>query len=200
MTSLSDKIAAAKAAPRDHLDVTVSLNKDMSEAVEALTAELATAKKSNDDRLGAPTAASIVQEKIDAVLSEAVDQLVTMRFTQLPGDEWRVLTQMCPPNPELILDRRLGYSVIDTCKLAAQYEDKAGRFYGHVVDGDELTVPIAHKVTKTNPDPTNEWQDMYSLMSGPEFTAIVDTIYALNVDAPIKRLNAVKNHSASLTA
>ena len=200
MTSLSDKIAAAKSAPREFLDITVSLNKDLSESLEALTSELAEAKKAKDDRHGAPTAASTVQAKIDAVMAEAVDTLVTMRFTLLPGDKWRELTQQCPPNPELILDRHLGYSVAETCKLAAKYVDRDGRVYGHVVNGDDLEVPTVHKVTKSNPTPTDEWQDMFSLMSGPEFTAIVDTVYALNVDAPVKRLAELKKVSASLTA
>ena len=200
MSTLSDKITAAKAAPRKTLDVTVSLSKDLSERREALLAELEAAKKSNDDRLGAPTAASVVLEKINAIMGEEVDTLVTMRFTILPGDEWRKLTQKCPPDPESILDRHYGYSMAEAAKLAAQYVGADGTAYGHVVDGDDLTVPVVHRVTKTNHDPTNEWQDMFSLMSGPEFTAIVDTIYSLNVYGPTERLTAVKNHLASLTA
>ena len=200
MSTTSEKIAAAKAAPRDFLDVTVSLNKNLSEQREALEAALADAKTSNDDRLGAPTAESIVQAKLDALLNEAVDTLVTLRFTVLPGDEWSALTRMCPPNPEVVLDRHFGYSLNAVAKLAAKYVSSDGTVYGHAVEGDSLTVPVQHLVTKTNPNPTNEWNDMFSLMSGPEFGTIVDTIYGLNVDAPNKRLNAAKNHLASLTA
>lgn len=200
MTTLSDKIAAAKAAPRPSIDITVSLNKDLSEAVETLTAELEAAKKSNDDRLGAPTAASVVQGKIDAILAEEVDTLVTMRFTRLPGDVWTRLSRQCLPDPSNILDRELRYGLVETCKLAAQHVAEDGTVYGHIVDGDDLSVPTVHRVTKSNPIPTNEWLELFALMSGAEVTAIVDSLYLLNSYGPAQRVNALKNHSASLTA
>lgn len=200
MTSFTNKLAAAKAAPPRYLDVMVSLDKDSSEKVEALTDELAAAKESNDDRLGAPTAASVVQEKIDAILAEQVDSLVTLRFTRLPGDEWAAITRLCPPNPKSLLDTHYRYSMDDACKLAAQYRDDSGKAYGHVVEGDQLTELTVNPVTKADPNPLNEWEDIFSLMSGPEFTAVVDTIYGLNVHGPTSRLNELVKISASLTA
>ena len=200
MTTLSDKIAAAKSAPRPSIDVTVSLNKDLSEAVEALASELEAAKKSNDDRLGAPTAASVLQGKIDALLLEDVDTLVTMRFTRLPGDVWARLGRESLPDATNLLDRELRYNLIEVCKKAAQYVADDGTAYGHVVDGEDVTAPTVHRATDTNPAPTNEWLEMFALMSGPEFTAIVDALYMLNAWGPVKRVNELKKVSASLTA
>lgn len=200
MTSFKNKLADAKSAPPRYADVVVSLDKDSSEKLEALTDELAAAKKSNDDRLGAPTAASVVQEKIDAILAEQVDSLVTLRFTRLPGDEWGAITRLCPPNAGSIIDRHYKYSMDDASKLAAQFVDDKGNRYGHVVEGGELTALTVNPVTEKDPNPVNEWEDIFSLMSGPEFTAVVDTIYGLNVYGPTARLNELVKISASLTA
>jgi hypothetical protein len=200
MTSITSKLAAAKAAPRRTLDVVVSLDKDLSEQRAALEAEMTAAKESNDDRLSAPTAAEGVQEKLDELYALEADALVTLRFTRLPGDEWTALTQLCPPNPESYVDRFYKFGLSAVCKLAAQYRDEAGRAYGHVVEGDELTELTVNPVTKEDPDPINEWEDIFSELSGPEFTSIVDAIYSLNVHGPTTRYNELVKISASLTA
>lgn len=200
MSSITEKIAAAKAAPRPTADVTVSLIRDLAEKRAELTAELAAAKESNDDRLSAPTAASVVQEKLDAILAEEADSLVDLRFTMLPGDVWTSLTRLCPPDPNSLLDMHYRYNLNEVCKLAAQYVDADGRSYGHVVEGDELTVLTVHRATKSNPNPTNEWRDLFTATSGPEFSSIVDTLYGLNVYGPTERFNELKKVSASLTA
>lgn len=200
MTSITKKLAAANAAPLRYLDVVVSLDRDSSEKVDALIAELAASKESNDDRLSAPTEASAIQEKIDAIMAEQVDSLVTLRFTRLPGDEWTGITRLCPPNPASIMDRHYKYSMDNATKLAAQFRDSTGRAYGHVVDGDELTELIVNPVTKEDPTPINEWANIFSKISGPDFTSIVDTIYGLNVHGPTERYNELLKISASLTA
>jgi len=200
MSSASEKIAAAKAAPRPTTDVTVSLVRDLAEQREALTVELAEATKDNDDRLSAPTAASVVQEKIDAIMAAEADSLITLRFTQLPGDAWTALTRLCPPDPNSLLDMHYRYNLNEVCKLAARFIDADGRSYGHVVDGDDLAVLTVHRATKTNLDPTDEWRDVFAATSGPEFSAIVDALYGLNVYGPSERLAELKKRSASLTA
>ncbi|TFD27523.1 hypothetical protein [Cryobacterium cryoconiti] len=200
MSSITEKIAAAKAAPKTTLDVTVSLLRDLAEKRAELTAELATAKEANDDRLSAPTAASVVQEKLDEILAEEADSLVTLRFTRLPGDEWTKLTRLCPPDPNSLLDQFYKYSLDEVCKLAAKFVHADGTVYGHVVNGDDLEVPVVHRKTKSNPNPTDEWQDIFTATSGPEFSSIVDALYALNVYGPSERLLELKKVSASLTA
>ena len=200
MTTVSEKLAASKAAPKMTLDVTVSLNRDLSEQREELVRELEKAKASNDDRLGAPTAASLVQEKLDVILDAEADTLIDLRFTRLPGDEWMKLTQLCPPDPNSIVDMHYHYSLVEVCKLAAKFVGADGTVYGHVVEGDELTALTVARKTKSNPDPTDEWQDIFSAISGPEFTTIVDTIYSLNVFAPSERISELKKRLASLTA
>lgn len=189
MTSITDKLAAANAAPLRHLDVVVSLDRDSSEKVDALTAELAASKESNDDRLSAPTAASSIQEQIDAINAEQVDSLVTLRLTRLPGDDWTGITRLCPPNPDSILDRHYKYSMDAASKRAVQFHDKAGRAYGQVVDGEELS-----DLTEA------EWAVIFARISGPDFTSIVDTIYNLNVYGPTERYKELLKISASLTA
>jgi len=200
MTSTSEKLAASKAAPRKTLDVTISLNRDLSEEREALVAELEAAKESNDDRMSAPTSAALVQERLDVILDAEVDTLIDLRFTRLPGDEWMKITQKCPPDPENLLDMHYRYSMVDACKLAAKFVAKDGTVYGHVVEDDELVALTVHQKTKSNPDPTDEWEDIFSRISGPEFTTIVDTLYSLNVHGPAERFAELKKRSASLTA
>jgi len=200
MSSITEKLAASKAAPRPTLDVTVSLNRDLSEQREELAAELEQAKKSNDDRLGAPTAASVVQEKLDAILDAEADSLIDLRFTRLPGDAWAKITQLCPPNPNSILDMHYHYSLVEACKLAAKFVDADGVSYGHVIEGDDLTTLTVQQKTRSNPAPTDEWQDIFDTISGPEFTTIVDALYSLNVYGPTERLAELKKRSASLTA
>lgn len=193
MSRVSEKIAAAKAVPRSTIDVTVSLVRDLAEKRAELVAELEQAKASNDDRLGAPTAASVVQEKLDAILEEEADSLVVLRFTRLPGDAWTELTRLCPPNPQSLLDMHYRYSLNDVCKLAARFVDSSGRAYGHVVEGDESTA-------LTVDGDVDEWRDVFEATSGPEFSTIVDALYSLNVYGPSERLNELKKISASLTA
>ena len=200
MTSTSEKLAASKAAPRQTLDVTISLNRDLSEEREALLAELEAAKESNDDRMSAPTAASQVQERLDVILDAEMDTLIDLRFTRLPGDAWTKITQLCPPNPDSLLDMHYRYSMVDACKLAAKFVGTDGTVYGHVVEDDELVALTVHQKTKSNPDPTDEWEDIFSRISGPEFTTIVDTLYSLNVKGPAERMAELKKRSASLTA
>jgi hypothetical protein len=187
MSSFVEKMAAAKAAPRPTLDVTVSLNKDLSEQRAALEAELVAAKVANDDRLSAPTAASAVQERLDAILDEEADTLIVVRFTRLPGDAWNALTRLCPPNPASILDMHYRYGLDAVCKMAAQFISDDGTVYAHIVEGDELTT-------------TNEWPQIFEAISGPEFSTIVDALYSLNVYGPSERLAELKKRSASLTA
>lgn len=200
MTSITEKIAAAKAAPRQTLDVTIALDKDLAKRREELVAEVAAAKAKNDDRLSAPTEADAVQEKLDEILAQEADSLVQFRFTKLPGDAWADITRLCPPNPDSIFDVHYNFDLNEVCKIAAQYVDSSGRHYGHVVEGDELTTLTANPVTKADPTPLNEWEDIFAEMSGAEFAAVVDTIYSLNVYGPTARLNALVKISASLTA
>jgi hypothetical protein len=205
MSSFKEKMAASKAMPRPTLDVSVSLNRDLSEKREALMAELAEAKANADDRMSAPTAASAVQVRLDELLAEEDDTLITLRFTRLPGDAWNALTRLCPPNTASILDMHYRYGLDAVCKLAAAFVDSDGVAFGHVVEGDELTalkVVKAKKLKLTDADvfTVNEWADLFAAISGPEFSLIVDTLYALNVYGPSERLAELKKRSASLTA
>jgi hypothetical protein len=187
MSSFKEKMAASKAMPRPTLDVSVSLNRDLSEKREALMAELAEAKANADDRMSAPTAASAVQVRLDEILAEEDDTLITLRFTRLPGDAWNALTRLCPPNTASILDMHYRYGLDAVCKLAAAFVDADGVSYGHIVEVDDLTV-------------TKDWADIFATISGPEFSTIVDTLYSLNVYGPSERLAELKKRSASLTA
>ena len=200
MTSITDKLTAAKAAPKSNVEVTVSLVSDIAEKREALFAELEAAKTVNDDRAGMKTATSVIQEKIDTILEQEVDTLITLRFTRLPGDTWTRLSRLCPPTPAT-LDQHLGYGLDETCKLAAKYVDeRTGDVYGQVVNGDSLETPVVQIKTKSNPEPTDEWQDIFTATSGPEFRAIVDAIYGINVHYAVERLSELKKLSARLTA
>lgn len=187
MSSFKQKIAASKAMPRQTIDVSVSLDRDLSERRDALLAELALAKSSNDDRMSAPTEASKIQASLDAILAEDDDSLVTLRFTRLPGDAWNKLGRMCPPDPGSNLDLYYRYNLDGVCKLAAKYVDVDGTAFGHVVEGDILST-------------TKEWDELFSAISGPEFSLIVDALYSLNVYGPSERLAELKKRSASLTA
>lgn len=187
MSVFSQKLATAKAAPRPHIDVVVSLNKDLSERREALILELDSAKASNDDRLTNKPASEIVQEKLDALMEAETDTLVTLRFIQLPGDAWNRITGLCPPDPDNILDRHYQYGLAAACRLAAVFQDD--RHYSGVLEGDTFTALS-----------DEEWADLFALMSGPEVGSVVDAVYGVNVFGPTERLNGLKKALASLTA
>jgi hypothetical protein len=178
-SSFDDLIARAKAAPRPHRDVDVNLDGSVSDRIAELEAEreLTTV----DQRLSDPRPAEIAA-KIAALQAESADALVTLRFTQLPGQDWSELTARSPMRVDVAIDRTYGYNYHEVCKAAAV---KAG---GRVID-DGVVEPL----TET------QWAGLWPVLSGHEFERICSVIWELNEWEPQQRIDSAKKASRAGT-
>jgi hypothetical protein len=185
MTSFSERLAAAKAAARPTRDVQVLLDADLSEKREELRAELERVKATaaNDPRLSAVDPEETdLQEKLDAVLEESADALVTLRFTRLPGNEWSDLTSRCPVRLDAPIDRQYGYNMQAVSTLAAPISGV------RVEDDAEVSLE------------DSEWVDLFETISGHEFILVMDAIYELNEYEPAQRVSSLKKALATRPA
>ncbi|QKS17317.1 hypothetical protein HUN59_14840 [Curtobacterium sp. Csp2] len=161
--TFTDKLAAAKSAPRPTRDVTVALDAAVEARRKELSDELDAARDNDDPRLAAGRNPAELQQQIDALEAEYAQALVVIRFTRLPGQEWAELTLKNPGRPDVIADTVVGnYNVHAVTRAAAVAS-------GVIVDGDDEYQPT--------PD---EWNDLFDTISGFEFGNVVDTVYSLN--------------------
>ena len=185
MSTFAEVLAAAKAAPRPFRTVQVLLDTDLSEKRAALEIELEAAKAAdaNDQRMSAPATANEVQERLDALTDEAKGSIITLKFTRLPGNQWAELTARCPVRIEAPIDLQYGYNMHKACTLAAPIN-------GVLLDDDDAESKLSDE----------EWDDLFSTISGVDFGQIIDAIYAVNAYDPAVRLNALKKALATRTA
>ena len=195
MSTFAEKVAAAKAAPRPHKDVTVSLDTGGSEERERLIAERdelvlqrATVQK-KDQRLSQ----KVVTPEIDARVGEIDNELaaiearqrealITLRFYKVPGDEWAELTANHPRRRNAIVDAKYGYDMHAVCRASAIK-------YGRTMDGE--TEEVRTEI---------EWAELWPLLGGAEHAQVCDTIYYLNEWEPADRVERLKNSSEVATA
>lgn len=101
-------------------------------------------------------------------------ELITLRFTEMPGVEWATITSKNPPRLDALVDRRYGYDVHAVCQDAAAIS-------GVYVD-DEGEVRWT----------AEQWQQMLPELSGPDFGSVCDAIFSLNQWNPEKRTERLK--------
>jgi hypothetical protein len=175
MSSFEEKLARAKNAPRKFTDVQVAFDADVAERRVEIEQQMLEASK--DARLTAAPAEGL-QEELDALLEREHESLTTFRFYRLPGREWAECIARNPVRIDAPLDRQYGYNFHGACRFAAIRS-------GYVLEGDgeaELS--------------TQQWDDVWSTLSGSEVTALTDAIWELNEWGPAARLTDLKKSSA----
>jgi hypothetical protein len=187
MSSLRTKLAAASFRSAD---VPVCLNgalsmkrddlhKQLQEAVRSAgEAKRATAADERlaaptgrpepaDNRLGQPTPLDALLEEIQAVEAEMRDQIITLRFTTLPTDQYEMLKVGAPARSTAADDQIRGYNVHTVTKEAAAL---SGVLVEDSEDGSERVEEID----------AEEWADLWQKLSSGDFDRIKYTIINLN--------------------
>lgn len=191
MSSVSEKLAAAKAAPRPFLDVSVALTDTLSDGRAVLRQSLVDAKKSRAKDRNEKVAK--VEAELESLLRAEVESLLTLRFYKLDGDRWADLTAQCPLRLNSPIDRQYGYNILAVVKLAAPLS-------GVSIEGDQEVPLTVLEASEDNPQPVNEWADLFRILSGHEVSRIVDTVYRLNEYDPAERVSRLKKASTAMTA
>jgi hypothetical protein len=179
----SDKLSAAKAAPRPTRDTKVVLDSDVAHRRRELIDAIDNAQKPQaDGRLAMGVDIGPLQEELDALEAEFTGSLVTLRFTRMLGMDWAELVIKNPPRQDVLVDQYVGnYNVHAVTRAAAIAT-------GAVVNEDGTTyAPTA-----------TEWDDLFNTISGAEFNDVVDTVYALNQGEPMQAVQvALKAQAAT---
>lgn len=196
MSSFSERLAAAKAAPRKTKDVSILLDTDLAEQREALRAQIERVRDvaaQNQRLAGGPNPEEVrLQEQLDKLLADSADALITLRFERLAGDTWSEITARCPVRLDAPIDRQYGYNMHQVCKLAAPIS-------GARVEGDELVPLIVQAATPDTPA-IDEWADLFQTISGHEMILIIDAIYDLNAWDPAHQVASLKKELATRPA
>jgi len=195
MTSFSEQLAAAKAAPRDYRDVQIILDAGLSTKREALRISLeeARARAASDPRLGVVDEASVsIQAQLDDLVAASAASLVTLRFVRMDSATWSDIADRCPVRHDAPIDRQYGYNVNAACRLAAPLS-------GARLEGDALVPLVVEKGTTETPG-VNEWADLFEAISGHEISQIIEAIFELNLYEPARRVDQLKKELATRPA
>lgn len=215
--SIGDLLSAAQAAPPEHRDVSVVLDRAVAEQVDALNARIVQLETEHDEkaegfeaereevlrdqRFSDPRPAEIdaratetleaLQEQIRNLAEErdalVEGTLVTLRFTKLPGQAWSGITSHHPMRVNVTIDRLAQYNYHEAAKEAAAY-----------VDPDTGT---RYGVRVTRDDDGNEaletleaeqWATLLELLSGGEFERIAQALFDMNDWGPRQRAQSRK--------
>lgn len=164
MGSFNEKLAAAKEKGRPSKTVTVSLDAEVSAKLADIQVRLdAEQRKPDDGRLAKKPAKSNLESEAEQIRAEFADTLVDIKFTRLVGDEWTQLVVSNPPRDNVLPD--IAFFGYNFSAVTAE----AARQSGVIVEGDEERVLSA-----------DEWDDLFSLISGGDHKNIADAVYALN--------------------
>lgn len=178
-STFAEKLAAAHRA-RPSKDVKIILDADLASERENLLAEIE-ALQGREMRLGEVDPADELRGRLEALTDAALDALVVLRFTRLPGREWAALTSKNPVRADVPIDRHYGYNYDAVCEAAAMKS-------GVRVDGDE-ELPLT----------TQEWDELFGALSGNEVGEIRDAVWALNEWEPQQRIQALVKASGAAT-
>lgn len=160
----NEKLAAAKEKGRPSKTVTVSLDAEVSAKLADIEAQLEDEQRKPDDgRLAKKSVKSKLQAEAEQVRGEFADTLVDIKFTRLIGDEWTQLVVSNPPRENVLPD--IAFFGYNFSAVTAE----AARLSGVIVDGDDEKVLSA-----------DEWDDLFSLLSGGDHKSIADAVYSLN--------------------
>ncbi|MET0888384.1 MAG: hypothetical protein ABWX92_18260 [Mycetocola sp.] len=177
MSSFDEKVAA-RAAARPTADVRVLLAADLVAERDRLQAIIDA--PDSDPRLGVVSPADEARAALQELEDAAGDAVVTLRFTQLPGEKWTALTSLYPPRPNVAVDENYGYNFDTVTLAAARFVDPAGRVYGvRLEDGEEFPLSDA------------QWDALVDALSGHEVSAIRNTVWGLNEYMPEMQLKAM---------
>ena len=192
MTTFSQRLAAAKAAPRPYRDVRVLLDTGLAERRDELLEQLDAAEErdASDQRLAAPSDehSAPIRAELDEIAQAAASAVETIRITRIPGDDWAEIVSRNPSRLDVPIDTHYGYNYDAVCNAAAVFRGADGAAFAHRVEGDEL-VPI---------EPA-EWFDLISVVSGSEATELRDAVWSLNEYEPAQRLDLLVKSSGAAT-
>ena len=214
--SISDLLERAKAAPPEHRDVSVVLDRAIAEQVDALNRRLdelvaeraETAEGfeqqrkdlARDLRMSDPRPAELEKEAKAALeaLDAKIDELegerdaltegvtITFRFTKLPGQAWSEITSRNPPRPDVGIDRIYSYNYHEAAKEAAAYVDADGTRYGVRILTGEDGAEHLEQLE------VDQWIALFPLLAGGEFERIATLLFDMNDWGPRQRAAAAK--------
>jgi hypothetical protein len=210
----------AKQTRRPHRDVNVTIDQAVAEQIEALdlrieqleqeqidvaiAADDEIAEATRDARMASPAKGEIAQsrdedlQRINDALAAAEterDQLtagtvVTLRFTQIPGQAWAEIAARHPARADVTLDRVYGYNYHEVAKAAALYRDPGalpgtfGRGYA-----DRVIPPEDDDAEPTiEPVSPEQMTAIFEIITGHEFERIASGIWDLNDYGPQQRI------------
>lgn len=177
MSTFAEKLAA-KAAARPTIDVPILLAAEL--VAEKARLEAIIEAGDSDPRLGAVSQAVEAQAALDELEANAGDSLITLRFTQLPGEEWASITSKLPPRPGVPIDESIGYNYDKATIHAAKFTNVAGKAFGVRLEG-ETEVAISE----------DEWVALFDALSGYEVTQIRNAVWGLNEYLPKQQVAAM---------
>lgn len=197
MASFAEKLAASEKVERPSKDVTVALRAEvaekraeLAERREELQQRFAEAQADalRDQRLtqSAPELPGFAEEFVALAEAEReldreeADCLITLRFWEMPGEEWAELTVKHPARPGVLVDMPYGYNMHAAAKEAAEVN-------GKIVDGDKL-MDVSEE----------EWARLWKQLPGRSFGAVADAIYFLNEYEPEQRVERLKKVSRTV--
>lgn len=128
------------------------------------------------ERVAAAKAAP--KPKSDPVYAVIQGELSEFVFYRADSAEWAEVTSRHPARPKTLIDLRYGYNFHAVCKEIAPST-------GRLLEGGDETVLDA-----------TSWKDILEVISGSEFAAITDAIWALNEYDPEQRVKQLKKASA----
>lgn len=171
--SFQDRLAAAKAAPKNSMIIEVVMNS----AVDAQLAELEEKRKAAkaahdaDGRLGAVDPSIEIQEQIDALTDGA--PLERVRVYQMDSDAWGELVSLHPARKTVSADVSFGYNTFAIAKPAAKQ-------CAVVLDGDE-EIHLSD----------DEWDEFFKVT--PRLpTQLANALFSLNVWEPAEAVERAK--------
>lgn len=197
MSTPSEKLAAAKLKPRAFVDVDILLDSGISDARDALIAELQAAVEADalDPRLtGENPAIDKLRAAIEALLDEAADSFVTIRVTALPGDVWSDIESRSPARMDSPGDKRFGYNTQTAARKALPLSA------GWLVDGEVVPLAVVEADLTTQTEAVDEWADLFTQISGSDAATLESAVWELNVANPQVAINEIKKALATRPA
>lgn len=117
------------------------------------------------------------------------DDLITLRFRELPSTEWTAICAEHPPRVDVPLDMNYGYDWHASA-------DAAARISVVRVDGDE-DIPFEFVEDEKQVVEVDEWGDLVSVLSSPDLTQVRNLVWELNEFRPGVRTEKAKKALAA---
>ncbi len=183
MGSFNEKLAAAKEKGRPSKTVTVALDDEVAARLAELDERIEAEKQKPDDgRLAKSSPLAKLIKEADEVRDQFANSLVDLKFTRLVGEGWSDLTLNNPPRPNVLADMYFQYDFNAVTRHAAVES-------GVLVDGDDEQELTAE-----------QWEDLFSVVSGDDHRRIADAIFALNEGDSARAVEVGKAQRAAALA